>query len=252
MTDEAPSRGGWSGVLALAALVAASALGGWFYLSQRGPSTVETDGFDMGAAPVSRRAVPAAAPEAAPRSGLELMKVDSELRAETERPPRAEEKPAPPAPAPARTLKESRSEFIAEVRRNEDVVRRYAERMTARSAVIRQYGKDWMSHPDLKKLNDDYMRNHDPIAFVQGLAQAPSFPALLKQYAGRQEIQGFIVQGLTKEAPRSLVTAGLNLMHDDVSLKPIIAQVGTAVGLPPDMAAALAARDAKPADSPAK
>ena len=246
MSDE-NSSGGYSGVLTIAVLLGASALGGWYYLSQRGASTVDDGGFDVGAAPTSRRAVPAAAaPEAPARSGLDMMKVDQELRAA---PPRPAEKPAAPAAeaAPPRTLKDARLDFIMECRRNEDVVRRYAERMTAKSPVVLQYGKDWMSHPDLKKLNDDYMRDHDPIAFMAGLSQAPSFPILLKQYAGKQEILGFIVQGLTQEAPHSLVASGLNLMRADASLKPVIAQVETAAGMTPEMADKLTGGSSKPA-----
>src|SRR3569833_1145438 len=169
MCDETRS-GGLAGVLTVLALLGASALGGWYYLSQRGASTVDDGGFDVGATPVSKRAAPAAAPAAAPKSGLELMKVDSELRAETS--PAPAPKPAATAEnAAPRTLKDAREDFILECRRNEDAVRRYAERMTKQSPVILQYGRDWMSHPDLKKLNDDYMRNHDPIAFMAGLAQ---------------------------------------------------------------------------------
>ncbi|HXT01748.1 MAG TPA: hypothetical protein VN915_13825 [Elusimicrobiota bacterium] len=232
MSDENTSSG-LAGVLTIAVLLAAAALGGWYFLSQRGASTVDSGGFDVGAAATSRPPAPAAAPEAPARSGLDMMRVDEELRAA---PPRSEQKAAAEAPAPVRALKDARLDFIMEARRNEDLVRRYAERMTARSPVILQYGKDWMSHPDLKKLNDDYMRDHDPIAFLAGLSQAPSFPILLKQYAGKQEILGFIVQGLTKEAPRSLVTSGLALMREDASLKPVITEVETAAGMTPAMA----------------
>jgi hypothetical protein len=236
MSDRETPSVGLPGALTIAALLGAAALGGWYLLSQRGATTVDSGGFDVGSAPPARPLSGAAAPEAPARSGLDLMKVDEELRAAPA--PRAAEKRASPAAeaAPPRTLKQARLDFIVEARRSEDVVRRYAERMTAQSAVIRQYGKDWMSHPDLKKLNDDYMRDHDPVAFMAGLSQAPSFPLLLEQYAGRQEILGFIVQGLTKEAPRSLVTAGLEWMRADASLKPIVTQVETAAGLTPAMA----------------
>jgi hypothetical protein len=247
MSDEAsPAR--LSGVLTVAVLLGAAALGGWYFLSQRGASTVDDGGFDVGAAPSSRRAaaVPAAAPEAPARSGLDLMKPDEELRAV----PGVAAAPRPASAAQAaapRTLKDAREDFIMECRRNEDLVRRYAERMTAKSPVVLQYGKDWMSHPDLKKLNDDYMRNHDPIAFLEGVARAPSFPILLKQYAGKQEILGFIVQGLTQEAPHGLVESGLVLMRDDASLKPLVTQVETAVGMTPEMADKLTGGSKKPA-----
>ena len=244
MSDE-PSSGRLAGILTVLALLGASALGGWYFLSQRGQTTtIDDGGFDVGATP-ARKAAPVAAPSAPAKSGLDLMKVDEEIRTENIHPAQTPAA-APAQQAPAHTLEDARQDFIMECRRNEDVVRRYAEKITKQSPVILQYGRDWMSHPDLKKLNDDYMRNHDPIAFMAGLSRAPSFPVLLKQYAGKQEMLGFIVQGLTKEAPHSLVESGLKLMHEDASLKPVVTQVETAVGMTPEMADKLTGGSKRP------
>ena len=245
-----PRGGGCAGLLVIA-LLAASALVAWRLLGERNPSPIDSGGFDMSAAPQSRTA-PAAAGSgpaaAAPRSGLELLKVDEEIRAGA---PRSRAGASAPSAASARTLAQSRLEFIALARRNEGVVRRFAERMSAQSPVIRQYGRDWMSHTDLRSLTDNYWRDHDPVAFMEGLARAPSFPLFVKQYAGVPEIRSFVVLGLTKEAPHDLAAAGANLMHDDASLKQTISEVGTALGLPPSLAAKIGAPDAQKPAPPA-
>jgi hypothetical protein len=252
MEDQPSSRGLYAGLLAFA-LLAASAFVGWRLLSERDASPIDSGGFDVGAAPKSRPVVPvsgAASAPAAPPSSLDYLKSDGVVRAAQTQPPPAENAPAPAA-APARTLAQSRAEFTELARRNENVVRRFAERMTAQSPVVRQYGQDWMSHPDLRSLTDQYWRDHDPIAFMAGLARAPSFPLLVKQYAGSPEIQSFVFVGLTKEAPHDLVTAGLTLMHDDASLKGTVTEVTKALGATDSLAAALGAPDTKkPAQKP--
>jgi hypothetical protein len=256
MDDPTPPReGSYAGLLAIAVL-AISAFVGWRFYSERNASTIDTGGFDISAAPQSRPAPPAetSAPSApaAPASGLDFMKVDEEIRGGPPRPrPEAAASGTASAPAPARTLAQTRQEFTALARRHENVVRRFAERMTAQSPVIMQYGKDWMSHPDLKNLTIGYWRTRDPIAFMAGLSRSPSFPLLVKQYAGQADIRTFIVVGLTKEAPHDLVSVGLDLMRDDPSLKATITQVGMGVGLPPGLAAALGARDPKKPVPPA-
>src|SRR6202007_2621303 len=90
---------------------------------------------------------------------------------------------------------QAHADFTQEARKHESDVRNYSIRMTQKYPILRQYGKDWMSHPDLKKLNDDYMRNHDPIAFIMGLTKAPSLGGFVKQYAGSPAIQGFVPEG---------------------------------------------------------
>lgn len=252
-----PRKGTAAGLIALA-LLAASALVGWRLLSERDSSTVDSGGFDIASAPAPRRAAPAATASAAPtgpRSGLELLKAAEKIGAPAESLPAAPPTTpaAPSAPAPARTLAQSRQEFTALARRNEAVVRRFAERMTARYPVVRRYGADWMSHPDLRRLTDQYWRDHDPIAFLAGLTRAPGFPEMVKQYAGSPEIREFLVVGLTKEAPHDLVAAGLDLMRDDASLKGMITQVTTSLGASAQLADALGARDVKkPAPAAAK
>jgi hypothetical protein len=233
--------------------------GAWYFLSNRGSTEIDSGGFDLGAAPKTVHpfgvAAPADAP--APRSGLEMLSVDAKTKAElTGTAPAA--KPETPATraAGAPTLShdpaQARADFVAQARKHEASVRDFAVRMTAKSPVVAQYGRDWMSHDDLKKLNDDYMRTHDPVAFMAGLSKAPSFPGLLKKYAGSPQLTAAVVLGVTQEAPGELVDAGLNWVHTDPSIKNTISSIATALGLPPEMIKKLTAAEAATAKAPAK
>ncbi len=243
---------GPSAALLAAVAFGALALGGgaWYALSNRGASEVDSGGFDLSAAPKTVRpaaAPPAAAPAAAPRSGLEMLTVDARTKAEVTAVPTAAapEGPAAPAARPAaRDAAQARADFVAQARKHEVSVRDFAVRMTAKSPVVAQYGRDWMSHDDLKKLNDDYMRTHDPVAFMAGLARAPSFPVLLKKYAGSPDLAGAVVLGLTKEAPGELVDAGLAWARTDPGVKDTVSKIASALGLPPDMIKKLTAAEA--------
>ena len=231
------SRGTGPGAIFVAVVVGGSAVGvvGWYLMVNRGSPSIDSSGFDLSAAPHTSRPAPVlSAPVEAPQaSSLAMLKGDAGVRI-------GDSGPAPAQPASQAKegdkKEQAHADFTQEARKHESDVRNYSMRMTQKYPILRQYGRDWMSHPDLKKLNDDYMRDHDPIAFMAGLSRAPSFPLLLKQYAGKQEILGFVVQGLTKEAPHSLVESGLTLMREDASLKPVITQVETAIGMTPEMA----------------
>lgn len=233
-----------AGLLALAALIA-SAGAGWYFLNDRGDSTVDSGGFDVSATSKPRAAAPppAVAESAPAASGLSLVKGGAEA---LDAGPAAAPAPAAPAApgAPARSLPEARGEFIAQARKHEADVIAFAGRLTAQSPVIRRYGYDWMQHPDLRKLNDDYMRNHDPIAFILGLSKAPSFGAMVKRYAGAPEIRAAVVLGMTKEVPTELIQSGLDVLRQDPAIKSVVAGVAPGLGLPPGMTAVLSSADA--------
>jgi hypothetical protein len=189
----------------------------------------------LSAAPQSRPAAPAAAAAPAspePLSGLSMMRGGSGIRiadanasASNQAAPSSEDKKA-----------QSRAEFTAQTRKNEGVVRAFAERMTRKYPAIRRYGRDWMSRPDLKKLNDDYMRNHDPVAFAVALTKAPSLGWLVRKYAASPAIKEFIVEGI-KEAPEDLRAAGLDILSNDGVIKGLVTNVVGSIGLPPSLMA---------------
>ena len=138
------------------------------------------------------------------------------------------------AAAPIDRKEQAHSGFKEQARKHEADVRRFAKRMTQKYPLIRQYGKDWMSHPDLRKLNDDYMRDHDPVAFIMGLAKAPSLGVMVKKYAGAPAITAFVTQGL-KEAPGELTSSALAVLSSDGVAKSLISNVAAGLGLPPSV-----------------
>lgn len=241
MSDEPSPRGGRLGWIVTGVAVLGSFVGvvGWYLISNRGGGGLDTSGFDIATAPSAPRpaaAAPAASARAAPRSGLDMMKSDAGIRiVDANSNAGSSGSSGAPAPAgPEQKKQESHAGFTQNARKHEGDVRRFAEKMTAKYPVIRQYGRDWMSYPDLKKLNDDYARNHDPIAFMVGLSKSPNLGTMLKKYAGRPEIREFIVDGM-KQAPGELTGSAMEVLQNDRVVKDLVSNIAGSLGLPPSV-----------------
>ena len=156
-------------------------------------------------------------------------------------------RPDGPAAAPAAP----RSGFTEAVRRSEARARDLAIQYTQRYPAIAQYGKDWMSRPDLKKLNDDYAADHDPVKFLRGLARAPSAPELAAKYAGDPAVRAFVKDALAG-APKELLSAASDMLVEDGLVRGLAADLGGALGLPKDFTDGLKDYDKKPAARPAR
>ncbi|MFI5361151.1 MAG: hypothetical protein ACHQ49_04205 [Elusimicrobiota bacterium] len=237
--EDSPRTGRLGGIITVF-VVGASAVGviGWYISVNRGGPKIDPTGFDLSEVQETRRALPSAAGAGAPAaaaSGLTMMKGGEGVTVGDSTPPSGSA--AKTAPAKGGDAKaQAHAGFTEQARKHEDDVRRFAERMTNKYPLIRQYGKDWMSHPDLKKLNDDYMRNHDPVAFIMGLAKAPSLGGMVKQYAGKPEIVQFITQGM-KEAPADLTASAMDVLTNDSTVKGLIGNIVSGLGLPPSVTA---------------
>jgi hypothetical protein len=251
MSDEPGPRSARFGMILTVVAVGGSFVGvtGWYLLTNRKGPAIDASGFDLNSTPKTQTVVPtlsAADSGAAPAaSGLNMLRADAGIRvAQVGEAASSGSSGAPGSAgtsgagaAAAGTPKEqAHQDFTTEARKNEATVRRFAEKMTAKYPVIRQYGRDWMSHPDLKKLNDDYMRNHDPIAFMIGLSRAPSLGGMVKKYAGKPEIREFIVDGM-KEAPGELTTSALEVLQKDGVVKNLVTNVVSGMGLPSSITA---------------
>ena len=138
-------------------------------------------------------------------------------------------------PSAAQTLAE---QFTALCRANEGKVQALAMAYTRKYPVIQQYGRDWMSYPDLKKLNDDYMRNHDPIAFLKGLSASPNFGILVKKYAKHPEIRQF-AQDAIHQAPPEFMSVGMSVLSQNNTVKGVASNVSQALGFPPGLFSSL-------------
>jgi hypothetical protein len=126
--------------------------------------------------------------------------------------------------------------FTEAVRKSEGKAQALAVSYTKRYPAIARYGKDWMSYPDLKKLNDDYMRDHNPIAFLRGVAGSKNFAKLLVKYAQEPAVQSFVKESISK-APGDLMTSAMTLLKQDSTIKTVVANVASALGLPPALTA---------------
>lgn len=102
---------------------------------------------------------------------------------------------------------------------------------TKKFPVIQQYGRDWMSYPDLKKLNDDYMRNHDPIAFMKGVAASPNFANLVKKYAGQKPMTDFVMDAV-KQAPPGALGQAMDYVNTEDTMKSLVGNVAKNLGIP--------------------
>lgn len=232
MSEEKPRRSGLGAVFT-GVVVGGSAIGvvGWYLLTNRAAPAIDASGFDLSAAPRSRAPAPAPLERttSAQPSRLSMLKGDAGVTIGVTGSASAGQ--AAPAGKELDKKEQSHADFTQEARKHEADVRRFAEKMTRKYPIFHQYARDWMSHPDLKKLNDDYMRNHDPVAFIMGLTKAPSLGGMVKKYAGSPAVMAFITDGM-KEAPGELTSSAMDVLANDSVAKSLIANVATGLGLP--------------------
>jgi hypothetical protein len=240
MPVQFPPRGAALGAIVVAAVIGGSALGalGWYWLTNRGAAAVNGEGFDVSA--VAATSAPPAALTAVPERPPEGLLVEPDNEMSLFAAPRAAAAPAGAADGGARQT------FAQNARKYEGWVRDYGIRMTARYPSLRRYGKDWMSYPDLRKLNDDYMRDRDPMAFMEGLARSPNFGKMVAKYASDAGVRAFVADGI-KQAPPELAATAAVAVREQSTLQALIDETALALGLPPGTAAAAAGRVDAPA-----
>lgn len=230
--DPAASPGNSSsfGIIIFLFLVVAACAGVLvFFLNPSKKEAAVADGgmFDIQELPETKTppAAPASAAVSAPSpSSLSMAGTLAPLKPMEAAP--SAQKPAAPSGA--------RAAFIDAVRRAEGKMRALAEAYTKKYPVIEKYGEEWMKNPGLKKLNDDYMENHDPVQFMRGLAQSKEFPVLVKKYAHESVIQAFVKDAVMK-APGDVMKAGTGYIKEDPLVKNLVNTVMTSLGLPAGM-----------------
>ncbi|OGR93269.1 MAG: hypothetical protein A2V88_16350 [Elusimicrobia bacterium RBG_16_66_12] len=234
MSETPPARTGRFGTIFVIVVVVGSAVGvlGWHLIANRNAGSVDNAGFDLDKAPEAAR--PAAAPvsrrpEAAPQSSLGSINVDDDMKVAAPR------KAAPAAPRKRESIRES---FAKAARAHEPALRRFAERMAAEEPAISEFGRDWMSAPDLKKLSKDYRRDKDLIRFMVAASGSASFGKLLKKHAGSTDLRRFIRQAV-QECPEGLRASAEELIGDDRAVKDLFTNATKALGLPSTIAGIL-------------
>jgi len=232
MEQRAPKRSSLGLAFLAALVVGGSAVGVMIYqLMQKEKPPADTSGFDISQTHENRNASGGSAGPIGPtpaQSGLGMLKTGSMGKMSFG------EGGGSQTNAPRKTAES----FIAAVKKCEGKVQALAISYTKRYPIVAQYGRDWMGYPDLKKLNDDYMRDHDSVKFMHGLAQSQNFGKMVDKYAGSPVIQSFVKEGV-KQAPGELPSAAMDLLKDDGLIKNLVANTASALGLPPALTANL-------------
>ena len=156
MDDQTEGASGRGKVLALAALLLLGGGGAWLLFGKKAPEEKPAL-FTSRAEDAARRDPFAGAPRQ--KGGPAIQGVVLGELAST---PESEAAPAQEETA------QKEADFNAAALRAEDKIRALGRKYSDRHAVIRQYGEDWISYPDLKKLRDDFWQDKNPASFMKG------------------------------------------------------------------------------------
>jgi hypothetical protein len=229
MSEEGPSRSSTGAAVLAVLVVAGSAVGVMIYqLSQKEKSPTGLAGFDLSKTQENRPsggAVPLPGGPAPDRTMFQSDDIKVRFGEGG-------------ASSPQAAAQKATLSFTEACRKSEGKAQALAQAYTKRYPSIAQYGRDWMSHPDLKRLNDDYMRDHDPVAFLRGVARSKNFAKLMVKYAQDPALQALVKEGIAK-APGELTSSAMSLLKEDAVIKRVVANVAEALGLPPALTAGL-------------
>jgi hypothetical protein len=225
----APQKSRMSTIFTFLAMAAiAGSLVFFHFSSKKEASTPDDAGFDISgeipaAEPAASLPTTLAQPATDPQSSLGM--IDSTgIKFGAGGPSRASN---------AEALKKAEKTLLEIARKNEGRIQALAVAYAKKYPVVREYAKEWMSHPDLKKLNDDYNKDHDPIKFIRGLAKSPSFGPMVKKYGTQAPLQQFVMEVYTK-APSDAGEAAQQIMaHEEKGVTRVVNNVTTALGLGP-------------------
>lgn len=214
---------------------------GWYLFQNRGSNkeALDVSGFDLAAAPSSPRPVmPAPAttdPAPSPQSSLGMLKADAGMRVVESN--ASGESGSARAAASKQQEQEKSAKTLGELcRKYEKRVHVYFLAKTRQYPSVRAYGRDWMSYPDLKKLNDDYFKDRDPVKFMKGLAKSENFGKLVKKYSTDAALRNTVIDA-AKQAPSDLMAAGVDYLNNDKNIKELVGTVAKGMGLPSSLMA---------------
>lgn len=60
------------------------------------------------------------------------------------------------------------------------------------SKVVQAWKKDFLGYPDLKALNDEWRKEHDPLKFMMGMVRSPNFQKMAASYLVKDDMRNFI------------------------------------------------------------
>lgn len=240
MSEEPVSYTGRFVALLVAVAVGGSAVAvvGWHLLFKRDVSKLDTSGFDIRAAPdnslrraqgLDRRAARSAAAPTPESSSLGMVKSGAGLRVVSPGSPNSR-----PGAATARQKEKAARSLKAAAIKHEKFFDGLGRRMEAKYPSLTQYGKDWVSYPDLRALRDQYWRDRDPIKFAYGMVKSDNFGKLLKKYSNDPGVRAFLTETI-KQAPADLRSAVGQVFQSDYVAKGLVNTVTKSLGLPPGL-----------------
>ena len=205
-------------ILAILLLDVGLMIWGW-HLYQRRQERLDDGGLNFARAPEADPARPPApaAPEEAPLSGIDRY-VKKEALAPAG-PPGARPGTAPAsAAAPKKAASFAAQPKEAKLKIDKAVSYFFDLKNSPRfknSKVIQAWKKEFLSHSDLKALNDGWRKDHDPFKFLIGMVQSPNFRGMTEKYLAQADMQAFIKDMAT--APAVVNSAGSFMADDSIS-----------------------------------
>lgn len=60
------------------------------------------------------------------------------------------------------------------------------------SKAVQAWKKDFLSHADLRALNDEWRKEHDPLKFMMGMVRSPNFQKMAAAYLVKPDMRDFV------------------------------------------------------------
>ncbi|MBI3507706.1 MAG: hypothetical protein HY059_22970 [Proteobacteria bacterium] len=128
---------------------------------------------------------------------------------------RSEELPPIKAATSSHDKKDEKGLSASLIKKEERKIQDVWEKYLDRSDTVKQYEKDWFSHPDLAALTDKYMENHNPVDFMRGLVNSPNFPKLAKKYMTSGAMLMMVKEMMSVASPEATSGAASMLAKDE-------------------------------------
>lgn len=226
--EEPTGRERASGAILLASTVLLLGLGvAVFLYLTRNTEDLSSQGLDLASEPEPAAAAPepAPAPVAPPPAPPKTFGVAASLT-------------PPPVARPAPTDAKGRSELglSQAARRNERYFRNLTIKYQNKYPVFHQWGKEWMSHPELRQARDDYYKTRNPVRFAFQVAGSPNLAKMMGKYSRNPEMQAYL-KDIAAHAPKDVLTAFVDYLKKDGNAATLIERFARAAGLPPALVA---------------
>lgn len=198
-----------------------------FVYQSRRTEQYTTQGLDVDVAPAVETApTPATEPLETPAAPPRTFGITSNLTA-----------PNPSAGvAPAGPRDRSASGFQEAIWKNERFFRKLTVKYQKKSPVFLQWGKEWMSHPELAKACDEWYAHKSPIKFAYQIASSPNLPKMVLKYSRNQELHAYLREMATS-APKEVVMGLTDYLSKDKNAVALVEKFAKAAGLPPALVA---------------